>query len=432
MTMTIVTCRSRISNTLIRNDRLGGRMRAFEQETQDLNVEIKQMKELKARNMMGEVNIDTLTIEQYLMFTQGNQAPGMVKTEFGRMMEKDIENMTIAEYMEYEAEMVWGYAHHSGDSKINAYYDLPPLLPCFKPIQPHTKDRYEPLEEDTNYVSEDESETGEQRMINDTNGNKPFTPKPQPKDGGLSSDENIDEWLKTEMEKHMCGQDKENEEDALIAILKSLVGECKAVHTNKGAQTKTYSNGTNEVQGVSFVADDEEGDISRALPCQLPPKELNPGSFTLPCTIGSIYLYVMANLGASVNVMPKSIFEHLKLANLKETDMVVEMADMKKCPIRNREPSETMILGRPFLATIHAQIDVFKKEISLGIREDRVKFDMDGGVSHSGIPVEKIYMANSIQEEDVDTLDSADNMQELEDKHEDMMRGPNLERIISR
>ncbi|GJU13741.1 putative reverse transcriptase domain-containing protein [Tanacetum coccineum] len=39
--------------------------------------------------------------------------------------------------------------------------------------------------------------------------------------------------------------------------------------------------------------------------------------------------------------------------------------------------NETMILGRPFLATIHAEIDVFNKEISLGIGGDRVTFDMD-------------------------------------------------------
>nr|GEU60694.1 hypothetical protein [Tanacetum cinerariifolium] len=32
--------------------------------------------------------------------------------------------------------------------------------------------------------------------------------------------------------------------------------------------------------------------------------------------------------------------------------------------------NETMILGRPFLATIHAEIDVFSKEISLGIRDE--------------------------------------------------------------
>ncbi|GJW90616.1 hypothetical protein Tco_0168169 [Tanacetum coccineum] len=123
------------------------------------------------------------------------------------------------------------------------------------------------------------------------------------------------EWLKTEMENQMCGQDKENEEDALIAILKSLVGECKAVYINKGSQIETSSHGTNKVQGVSFVTDEEEGDISGALPCPLPPKELKPGSFTLPCTIGSLNLYAKTDLGANVNVIPKSIFEHLKLAN---------------------------------------------------------------------------------------------------------------------
>ncbi|GJX87640.1 putative ribonuclease H-like domain-containing protein [Tanacetum coccineum] len=56
-------------------------------------------------NMMGELDIDTLTIKQYLMLTQGNHAPGMVKTRFRGMMEKDIEDMTIAEYMEYGSEM---------------------------------------------------------------------------------------------------------------------------------------------------------------------------------------------------------------------------------------------------------------------------------------------------------------------------------------
>ncbi|GJT23109.1 putative reverse transcriptase domain-containing protein [Tanacetum coccineum] len=134
------------------------------------------------------------------------------------------------------------------------------------------------------------------------------------------------------------------------------------------------------------------------MPCQLLLKELNPRSFTLPCTIGSLNFHAMADLGASVNVIPKSMFEHLKLANLKKTDMLVEMANMTKiAPMGIVEnvlvkidkflfPSdfvvidmlntrnETMILGRPFLATIHAEIDDFNKEISLGIRDDRVTF----------------------------------------------------------
>ncbi|GKA56493.1 phospholipase-like protein [Tanacetum coccineum] len=76
----------------------------------------------------------------------------------------------------------------------------------------------------------------------------------------------------------------------------------------------------------------------------------------------------------------------------EKTDMLVEMANMtKRSPIGIVEnvfvkidkflfPSdfvvmdmlnthnETMILGRPFLATIHAEINVFNKEISLGVR----------------------------------------------------------------
>ncbi|GKA12201.1 hypothetical protein Tco_0691747 [Tanacetum coccineum] len=174
--------------------------------------------------MMGEFNIETLTIEQYLMLTQGNQAPGMVKPKFG-MKEKDIKDMTIAEYMEYEAAMkrqswrnvrpyfltnqedtdissfhhtkkkVLDYPHHSYDSKTNVYYDLPSLLPCFKPFQLPTICRHKLLEDDIDYVSEDKSEM--------------------------------------EMERRMCGHDKEGEEDALIIILKSLVGECKAVYANK-------------------------------------------------------------------------------------------------------------------------------------------------------------------------------------------------------
>ncbi|GKB43595.1 retrovirus-related pol polyprotein from transposon TNT 1-94 [Tanacetum coccineum] len=126
----------------------------------------------------------------------------------------------------------------------------------------------------------------------------------------------------------------------------------------------------------------------------------------------------MADLGANVNVIPKTMFEHLKLAQLKKTDMLVEMADMtKRSPIEIIKgvlvkidmflfPSdfmvmdilnirnETMILERPFLVTIHAKIDVFNKEISLGIGGDRVTFDMNKKIHNLTTPIEEIYMIN--------------------------------------
>nr|GEV52995.1 hypothetical protein [Tanacetum cinerariifolium] len=237
----------------------------------------------------------------------------MGKSEFGGMTKKDIMDMTIAEYMKYEEEIknysrrsarsyfsiryehtdidsfhhdksrVLDYLHYSDDAKIDAYYDLPPLLPCFKHVQPYfdywCKSPYESLEEDTNYIPKDESFDVEQGMNDHTYGNTPFTPNPQYEDGELSSEDDLNDWLKTKMKKHMCGHEEENEEDALIVVLKIASW---------------------RMQGDDIQ--DEDGILLGVLPCWLPPKELSPGSFTLPCTIGNIY--AMADLGASVNVMP--------------------------------------------------------------------------------------------------------------------------------
>ncbi|GJY56113.1 reverse transcriptase domain-containing protein [Tanacetum coccineum] len=207
---------------------------------------------------------------------------------------------------------------------------------------------------------------------------------------------------------------KEVHAKAAIEIPTSSVGQCKAVYKDAPIN-KASTNKTNEIHGVSFF-DEEEDDnlVSEGLPCQLPPKEMNPGSFTLPYTIGSLDFYAMADLGASINVIPKSMFEHLKLANLKETNILVEMDDMtKKVPLGIIEnilvkinnflfssdfviidmlkiSNENMILGKPFLATIHAEIDVFNKEISLRIRDDRIIFDMNKRSYEFTTPIEKL------------------------------------------
>ncbi|GJS22814.1 mutator type transposase [Tanacetum coccineum] len=117
---------------------------------------------------------------------------------------------------------------------------------------------------------------------------------------------------------------------------------------------------------ILIIAQYKEERMTEVQQCKLPPKELNLENFTLPCTIGDFKFYAMANLGASVNVMPTGIFEFLKLTNLRKTNMLIEMADMtKKAPlgvvenilvgidkfifpsnfvIINRTPNETVIL----------------------------------------------------------------------------------------
>ncbi|GJZ69715.1 hypothetical protein Tco_0633265, partial [Tanacetum coccineum] len=73
----------------------------------------------------------------------------------------------------------------------------------------------------------------------------------------------------------------------------SSVDKFKAVYANDEALIdNTSSNETNEVSFISNnkaqEAQEEDDFTTKVLPCQLPPKELNPISFTLPCTIGSL------------------------------------------------------------------------------------------------------------------------------------------------
>nr|GEV39775.1 hypothetical protein [Tanacetum cinerariifolium] len=58
--------------------------------------------------------------------------------------------------------------------------------------------------------------------------------------------------------------------------------------------------------------------------------------------------------------------------------------------------NETMVLGRPFLATIHAEIDVFAREISLGIGNDRVNFNTDKIDYEFTSSTEEVYMLQSL------------------------------------
>ncbi|GKD94315.1 zinc finger, CCHC-type containing protein, partial [Tanacetum coccineum] len=131
----------------------------------------------------------------------------------------------------------------------------------------------------------------------------------------------------------------------------------------------------------------------------LPPKEKDLGSFTLPCTINNIcFDKALADLGASVSVMPNSTFTNLGLGKLAPTKLIIELADrIMKCPkglaenmlvgidkfffpidfivLDMLEDSKTLlILGRPFLSTTHAKIDVFKRKIALKFRNDKIVF----------------------------------------------------------
>ncbi|GJS95447.1 reverse transcriptase domain-containing protein [Tanacetum coccineum] len=123
---------------------------------------------------------------------------------------------------------------------------------------------------------------------------------------------------------------------------------------------------------------------------KLPEKLGDPGRFLIPCDFGEFDNYLaLADLGASINLMPLSIWKKLGLPDLTSTRMVLELADRtisKPLGIAENvfvkvgkfyfpvdfvildfvaDPRVPLILGRPFLSTAHALIDVYEGEIIL-------------------------------------------------------------------
>nr|GEX35562.1 hypothetical protein [Tanacetum cinerariifolium] len=106
----------------------------------------------------------------------------------------------------------------------------------------------------------------------------------------------------------------------------------------------------------------------------------------------------LVDLGASVSVMPLLTYLNLRLVELADSKLTVELADKTvKYPKGIAEnvlvgigkfvfpvdfiildmPEDikvTLILGRPFLSTAHAKIDVFKRKITLRVGEERIIF----------------------------------------------------------
>ncbi|MCI09482.1 hypothetical protein A2U01_0030568, partial [Trifolium medium] len=72
-------------------------------------------------------------------------------------------------------------------------------------------------------------------------------------------------------------------------------------------------------------------ECSALLQKTLPRKCKDPGSFTVPCTIGGVEIgRALCDLGASVNLMPLSIMKKLNCGEAKPTRMTLILADRTK------------------------------------------------------------------------------------------------------
>nr|GEV76044.1 hypothetical protein [Tanacetum cinerariifolium] len=127
---------------------------------------------------------------------------------------------------------------------------------------------------------------------------------------------------------------------------------------------------------------------------KLPLEEKDPESFTIPYDIGQLHINnALADLGASISLMPYTMYKKLGLEEPKATRMSLELAI--DIPEDSRVP---IILGRPFLATARAMIEVFDKNITLRVRDDEVIFDMDQSIKIPPAEDDKCYEVDDLDD----------------------------------
>ncbi|GKC24146.1 reverse transcriptase domain-containing protein, partial [Tanacetum coccineum] len=106
---------------------------------------------------------------------------------------------------------------------------------------------------------------------------------------------------------------------------------------------------------------------------KLPEKLGDPGRFLIPCKFPGIdECLALPDLGASINLMPFSMWKKLNLPNLTPTCMTLELADHFK-----PDPRVPLILGRCFLKTSRALIDVYEGELTLRVDNEAITYNLD-------------------------------------------------------
>nr|GEX28219.1 reverse transcriptase domain-containing protein [Tanacetum cinerariifolium] len=123
----------------------------------------------------------------------------------------------------------------------------------------------------------------------------------------------------------------------------------------------------------------------------------DPGKFLIPCGFSELKCKALADLGAIVNLMPLRVWKKLGLPELISTRMTLELANWAICTPAGiardvfvlvgkftfpadfvivdyeSDPPVPLILGRPFLRTASALIDVHGEEMIL---RDDIEFDL--------------------------------------------------------
>ncbi|GJZ46469.1 reverse transcriptase domain-containing protein [Tanacetum coccineum] len=215
--------------------------------------------------------------------TEESETGNVIRIIGNMMNEVDIENLTIEHYLmlTQESQTQGMVRTEFGSTNLG---ESKILESKHQPDKLKTND-YFPLIPPCFKPSRPLTNDIHEHLEKDPNDCQLSTPNSHHEIEEVSSDEDVDEWLNAEISKCMIWKDKEKEEDALIDILKTVV------------------------------------------------EELN-----------NLKIYVMADVGAGINMMPKSLFEHLKLTNLRKQAQGCEREQINDSPnnVNTKKPKENI------------------------------------------------------------------------------------------
>ncbi|GJW01490.1 reverse transcriptase domain-containing protein [Tanacetum coccineum] len=154
---------------------------------------------------------------------------------------------------------------------------------------------------------------------------------------------------------------------------------------------------------------------------KVPEKLDDPGKFLIPCILQDLEVYnSLADSGASINLMPLSIYEKLGIGPLKPTRMTHELANRSVTfPMGITEdvivkvekftfladfvivdfeagPRVPIILGRPFLHTVRALVDLYEEQLTLRVGNEEVVFYTDKFSRNNSRNIHSVHCINII------------------------------------
>ncbi|XP_015965615.1 uncharacterized protein LOC107489379 [Arachis duranensis] len=152
---------------------------------------------------------------------------------------------------------------------------------------------------------------------------------------------------------------------------------------------------------------------------KLPQKLKDPGSFQILCVIVEIMVEkALCDLGASINLISLAMMRRMRIEEAKPTRTALQLADRSfKFPrgivedllvkVRDfifpadfvvldmeEEAKASIILGRPFLATTGAIIDVQKGKLTLRLHHEKMEFNVFKAMSY---PQESLGELDSVE-----------------------------------